>query len=82
MKNTIENIAAELKVNGFATYKASTVLNSHSGWFKDSKELVFAPSLDELLYDLDSLQMNIDYDADLKASKELLNQFKAFKGAF
>ena len=82
MTTIIENIAKELKLNGFANYKASIVVPSHSGWFTNKQETVCAPSLDELLFDLDSLQINIDYDKSVKWSKELLNQFKQFKGAF
>ena len=80
---TLEMIAQEIKVNGFAKYKASIVIPSNKleGWFMDKSQTTFAPSLSELLFDLDFLQRNIDYDQDVRASKVLLSAFESFKGA-
>ena len=80
---TLEMIAQEIKVNGFAKYKASIVIQSNKleGWFMDKSQTTFAPSLSELLFALDFLQRNIDYDQDVRASKVLLSAFESFKGA-
>lgn len=79
MKNENE-IMSELNLNGFAKYKNSIILKSDKmdGWFMDKDQLVFAPSLSELIFDLNDLQSNIDYDYNVKDSKSLLNAFNSF----
>ena len=79
---TANNVESTVNLNGFAKYKASTVLPSNNGWYKNKQETMFAPSMQELLFDLDSLQVNIDFDNDVKSSKKILSQFKAFKEVF
>lgn len=61
---TIENIKNQLETNGFASYKRSTILKSDKldGWYMNAQKTVFADNISELLFDLDSLMVNIDYD--------------------
>jgi hypothetical protein len=77
LENTITN---EIKANGFFNYKRSVIVKSGKleGWFMDESQLVFAPSLDELMFDLNDLQINIDYDSDVRGSMCLSTEFKKF----
>jgi len=76
------NLEAELRnsPNGVVSYKASKIKPSHSGWFISSCGNVCAPTMSELIFDLDSLQVNIDYDAAVKESKALASAFGSFTG--
>jgi hypothetical protein len=77
LENTITN---EINANGFFNYKRSIIVKSYKleGWFMDKAQLTFAPSLSELMFDLDALQKNIDYDADVKSSMELKKAWDNF----
>ena len=79
-----KEVAEEIKLKGFAMYKASIVVASNKldGWFMDKNQTTAAPSVSELLFDLDSLQINRDYDNGIKRSTSRLLSGKAFKSHF
>ena len=80
--NTISRIKNELENKGFAKYKASIILESDklTGWFMNKAQTTFAGDLSELIYDLDSLQINIDYDQQNKEVMSLKGAFENFLG--
>jgi hypothetical protein len=78
--NTISTIENALKNTGFAKYKASIILESNvlDGWFMDKANTTFVDNLSELIYDLNDLQINIDYDLQIQKTVLLKGVFEGY----